>query len=470
VALERQRAGLSVGQLTLGGSPATVWRRSGEAQPASLVVIGHGYAGSRQMMRAFALTLAQAGHLVVAFDFHGHGRHDVPMSADVASLEGTTAQLVEQTVRLADAARDRFGDELPLSLLAHSMGTDVVIRAASRLDGVAAVVAVSMYSEAVTSAEPDRLLVISGAREGRLRETALAAARLVDPAAEEGVTVTSHGISRRAVAATGAGHVAVLYHPDALAEARDWIGTPPGAAEQAEPPRTGLWTAALLISVLAIGYPIATLLGPPSSSTPVLPRRTVWIALAAPVLPALAAAVLVPEGALGLSAFGKLATALGVWGGVQAAILWRAGLRPEAPSGFGAILFLGWGLGLFALALDRYGAAFLPTGPRIVVLALLLPATVLYTLTDAHLVRGQPVWLRALARAAPLLTLLAAMALAPRLGIAFTVLPVMVLFWLVYGTVAGWVSRRTGPTTAGLSLGLCLAWAIAASTPLVAAP
>ena len=61
------------------------------------------------------------------------------------------------------------------------------------------------------------------------------------------------------------------------------------------------------------------------------------------------------------------------------------------------------------------------------------------------------------------------MLLAPRLGIAFTVLPVMVLFWCVYGLAGRWVAARTGPATSGLALGLILAWAIAASTPLVAA-
>ena len=71
-------------------------------------------------------------------------------------------------------------------------------------------------------------------------------------------------------------------------------------------------------------------------------------------------------------------------------------------------------------------------------------------------------------RLLPLAILLCAMLISPRLGIAFTVLPVMVLFWLIYGLAARWVRARGDPWSTGLAMGVILAWSIAASTPLVA--
>jgi hypothetical protein len=50
------------------------------------------------------------------------------------------------------------------------------------------------------------------------------------------------------------------------------------------------------------------------------------------------------------------------------------------------------------------------------------------------------------------------------------VLPVFVLFFLVHGLMGRWIARQSGPITAGLGLGLCLAWALGVSFPLFANP
>ena len=465
--LERQSAGLAVDRMTLAGSPATITRPAA-TRPAPLVVIAHGYAGSRQMMRPFAISLARAGLAVVSIDLEGHGRNAAPMGADISSIEGTTAQLVAQVEAAARAALDLPGIEGPVSLLAHSMGTDVVIRAAERLGGAASVVAVSMYSDAVTPQAPARLLMISGAAEGRLREVALDRLRQVASQAGEGETVAEAGVLRRAVAIPLVGHVGVLYHPSSLTEARDWIVAAAGLPQARAPVAASyaLWLAMLLGATLMLAWPLLSAFGPRAEARPA-PLGRILPAVAAPVVPAVLAAWLVPDGALGLSAFGKLAAFLAVWGAVQLVAL-RGAAPPLWPLGAaGLAAFLAWGL-VFALALDRYGAAFVPAGPRARVALLLLPGALLFALADARLVAGQPPWLRLAARAAPLAALLAAMVFAPRLGVAFTALPVMVLFWLVYGTAARAVSARSGIGAAGIGAGIALAWALAASTPLVA--
>ncbi|WP_308918134.1 alpha/beta fold hydrolase [Jannaschia sp. LMIT008] len=463
--LHRDRAGLSVERIALAGTPVTLTRPAG-ASDLPLVVVAHGYAGSRQMMRAFARSLARAGLAVASYDALGHGRNPVPLSGDLTRIEGATERLVEQAVAVTRAALDRPGIAGPVALLGHSMATDVVVRAAPRVDA-AAVVAVSMYSEAVTPDDPARLLILSGATEARLRDAALDAVHLVEPQAVEGRTVAAGDVARRAVAVPWVGHVGVLYAAASQREAADWIAPALGASGAVAPSPYAVWASVLLAGATALAWPLAGLAGPRRPRAERLPRRTAWLVALAPVPAAFAAAWIAPERVGGLLGFAPLAAVLLVWGTVQAAILWRAGIRPAWPAPRALAVLLAWGL-LFAGALDRFGASFWPTGPRLWILALLLPGTLAVMACDAALARRGGWLVRLAPRAALVATLLAAMILVPSKGVAFTVLPVLVLFWLVHGTAGHWVLRRGNAASVGLALGVWLAWAIAASTPLVA--
>lgn len=47
------------------------------------------------------------------------------------------------------------------------------------------------------------------------------------------------------------------------------------------------------------------------------------------------------------------------------------------------------------------------------------------------------------------------------------ILPVILLFFVLFGTMAGWVGRRTHlPAAAGLGLGLVLAWSLGVTFPM----
>ena len=97
---------------------------------------------------------------MAAFDFYGHGRNSNLLSRDVSRIEGTTQQLVEQTKAILMALQTAGIDTDRVAVLGHSKATDIIIRAARDLSGGGAVVAISMYSEAVTPDFPERLLVI----------------------------------------------------------------------------------------------------------------------------------------------------------------------------------------------------------------------------------------------------------------------------------------------------------------------
>ncbi|WP_420346273.1 alpha/beta fold hydrolase [Pelagibius sp.] len=472
--LESARDGISIVPLHTGQTPATVYRQPDSDGP--IVVIAHGFAGSRQLMEAFALTLAQSGYTAVSFDFQGHGRNPAPMSGDITQIDGTTRLLVAETAAVIDAAQQQLGRTAePVALLGHSMATDIIVRQAIADPRVRAVVAVSMFSEAVSAEAPQRLLVITGAWEPGLRSVALAALRLVDPGAAEGQTVSDpeNGVLRRAVVSPTVEHVGVLYSATSLREARAWIDDAFGRESSGPVAATGGWIALLLGSIVALAWPLVSLLpeGRRPPDRPIASTFTVATVLPAVltplllypldlrVLPVLVADYLV----LHLLLYGLMALALLAWRGVR---FGRLALVPSAA-------LVAFGLGVFALALDRYAASFLPPAERIPVILVLALGAVPFMLADSVLTEAghARLWRRLAARLAFLASLGIAVALDfERLFFLIIVLPVFVLFFLIFGLMGRWVGQRSGTAMApGLALGLILAWALGVTFPLVAA-
>lgn len=458
--LERGRAGLVITDLAVGTTPATLYLQAGSEGP--LVVVAHGFAGSRQLMQAYSLTLAQSGYSVLAFDFEGHGRNPVPMSGDVNAIEGTTQRLVDQTLRVLAAGRDLSGVGPGVALLGHSMATDIIARAAIADGAVDAVVGISMFSQAVTAEQPSRLLVISGQWEGMLRSAALTMARLVDPAAVEGATVTAGDVTRRVVVAPGVEHVGVLYSGTGLREARDWLDATFGRESVGPVVKPGLWILALLAGIVVLFRPLAAKL-PVGAAGTVVPVRRFWAAVLLPAVVVPVVAVLVYRPFLPVLVADYLMIHLALYGAVQLAIL-RIWPLPRVVW-VAALALMVWGLAVFGFAIDRYAASFVPTAQRLGIIAALCVGTVPFMLADSMVaVRG---WRRLVARLMFLASLTAAAFMdLERLLFVLIILPVIVLFFLVLGPLGRWVARQSGAGAAGLGLGLILAWALGVSFPL----
>jgi pimeloyl-ACP methyl ester carboxylesterase len=468
VRLEMERTTVSQRMLETPDGAVTLYEQEGAVR-GPLVVVTHGFAGSRQMMQYISRDLARAGFTVAAFDFIGHGRSDRLLSPDVTRIEGTTLQLVAQTLRIVDAVRTAEGLTGDMALVGHSMATDIIMRAAKERPEVAAIVAVSMYSDLVSPTFPDRLLILSGEWEGRLRAVARAAVAQVGGAEIEGETVASGAVLRRAVAVPNTEHVAVLFHTLTMLETRRWLQSALGIPDAGATSAQGGAILIVLAGLVILSRSAFSVLPARSVRPAALSARAFVVAILAPVLPAFVAVSFSGGSLLGLAAFGHLLAFLLTWGVVSLAVLWRFDQRPRLPSAQGVVLLLFWALAVFAVAMDRYAAAFLPVGPRLGLMAMLSLGAVPFMLTDQLLVAGAPLWRRVLARALPISVLVASVVALPQdLGLLFTVLPVFVLFYLVYGTMARAVAFRSGPETAGVALGLILAWSIAASTPLFA--
>ncbi len=465
--LETERATVTQQPLNTGAGAITLYFE--DAPEGPLVFVAHGFAGSRQMMQYISRDLSRAGFTVAAFDFYGHGRDGQRLSPDVTRIEGTTQQLVGQTKAVIEAVRSELDTAGPIAMVGHSMATDIVIRAAAEVSDVADIVAISMHSDVITPTFPARLLVVSGSMEHRLRKVGRDVLAQVDATAVEGQTVQRGQVTRRAVAIPNTEHVAVLFSTATMAETGTWLVQSFSLPVAGKPVSVGLAILAVLFSIVILVWPVFYSFKRLENPRNTLTAKQFIVCLFIPSPLAFLAATYAGGSLMGSAAFGSLLVFFLVWGGAALGTLLVYGYRPKMPQTTAAAVLLIWALGVFALALDRYAAAFVPTGPRIPLMVCLLPGTLLFALADRLLVASAPLWRRGLARAIPIFTLAACMIVNPdNLGVSFTVLPVMVLFYVVYGTMAGVVARRTNPETAALVLGVILAWSIAASTPLFA--
>jgi hypothetical protein len=138
-----------------------------------------------------------------------------------------------------------------------------------------------------------------------------------------------------------------------------------------------------------------------------------------------------------------------------------------------AVPVAGWAVLVFGGMLETYVASFWPTPERLTIIAAIAAGAVPFMLADAALTEGgrAPLWRVLAVRGLALGSLGLAVALDfERLFFLVIILPVILLYFLLFGTVAGWVGRATWrPAAAGVALGFFLAWALGVTFPLFAA-
>ncbi len=239
--LFRAERGLDIVHTEVDGIPVTVFQPR-DAPPAPAVLIGHGFAGSRQLMHPFAVTLARNGYVAVTFDFPGHGRNRTPLAGTLGEPERAEA-LLDAFSRVARYARSLPASDGRLATLGHSMAGDILVRYADIDPDVDAAVAVSPYLSRELGAEGQRnLLFIYGEYEPAMildqgREAVAALAGKSPEEIELGVTYgateadpdgkatdgPSAANARRMVVADGVEHIGVLYSAVSQRAALDWI-------------------------------------------------------------------------------------------------------------------------------------------------------------------------------------------------------------------------------------------------------
>jgi hypothetical protein len=474
--LEQAGAGLATSEVRVGQTPVTVTSLP-DVTDAPVVVIAHGFAGSRQLMIGFAQTLAQAGYIVASYDLEGHGRNPVPMSGDVASVDGTTRLLVDELDRVIDMAVGLPDANGQLALLGHSMASDIIVRQAIADPRVDATVAVSMFSTAVTAQTPANLLVINGGWETALAAEALRVLRLTDPDATFSQTLgdPAAGTGRRAVLAPSVEHVGVLYSPTSMRESRDWLNAVFERATDTPIAARGGWIALLIVSVTALAWPLTRLARPLRAATPPkrLPRAAFWAATLVPTI--LTPLILFPFdiGFLPVLVADYLALHFALFGAIGLLFLARAGaLRWDTTGLLLALPIAVFCIGIFGGMLDIYVASFFAVDARLWIIIAIAAGAVPFMLADAYLTEAgrAPLWRVLVVRANALISLGIATALdLEGLFFLLLILPIILLFFLLFGTLGGWVGRATHrPVAAGVGLGVFLGWALGMTFPLFA--
>lgn len=497
--LEQARSGLEIRTFALGSIPVTVFRSS-TAKPAPAVVVGHGFAGSQQLMQPFAVALAQAGYVAVTFDQPGHADNPAAMPGDFLESDARDGQLLTALDAVLAAAKP-LGDGR-VALLGHSMAAQVVLRYASEHPEIAATVAVSPFAaDHVNAVLPRNLLVVDGALEPEVvRNAAAAAVRIA--AGEGALPATTYGdfgrgTARRYAYAGGVEHIGVLYSEQSRAEAVAWFNQAFGRAGPVPAlPDIGLWLGVLYAGLVALAWPLAALLPRirpvPTPVGPASPgaRRRQWAAM---VLPAVATPLLLwklPLSVLPIMLADYLLLHFALYGlltlllcrvlGVGAPVGAPTGAtkRPVAPTGaptaaravIAIILVSLYAIFAFGLPTDRYATAFMPGPGRGIYIGVLFIGTLLWFCADELLTRspGLPRWAYAVTKLCFVASLLLAVALNPyRLFFLVIIVPAMALFFLVYGLMSRWVFRRTGePLVAAVANAAVFAWAIGVSFPL----
>lgn len=195
------RAGLVQESLDIGGIPAIFLAPAdGENLPA--VLVGHGFAGSKQLMLGYGYTLAQAGYAVLLWDFASHGANALPISAHPVQSD-------VDAVYAALIARPDV-DPTRVAIMGHSRGSGAAMLAAIRdPERYAAVVAISPTGANVTPTLPRNILFQAGTWEpGFLAnaERLLAAAGGPNPD-------LSAGLGRANYAIPNAEHISILFRP-----------------------------------------------------------------------------------------------------------------------------------------------------------------------------------------------------------------------------------------------------------------
>jgi pimeloyl-ACP methyl ester carboxylesterase len=478
--------GLLITHTSLGTTPVTVFRPT-ETTHAPVVVIAHGFAGSQQLMLPFAVTLARNGYIAVTFDFPGHGRNPQPLLGGLSDDETRSRLLLNSLGDVVDYARALPDSNGQVALLGHSMASDIVVRYAETHPDIRATVAVSLFSRGITATSPRNLLVIVGAlepavlRDEALRVVGLTAGGPPEPRITYGNFAA--GTARRLSFSGGVEHIGVLFSRQSMVEALAWMNgtfnrTSDGYLDDRAP-----WLGVLFLGLVALAWPLSRLL--PLVTSVRRGGALNWgRLLPVAIAPALLTPLLLwklPTNFLPILLGDYLTVHFALYGVLTAGCLFLVRRRrvhrgPRSQTSLWRLLLAVVAVAaysIFALGtpLDSFITSYLPTRPRLPLIAAVLAGTLPYFVADEWATRGATAPLAGylVTKICFLLSLMLAVALNPqRLFFLIIIVPVMVIFLAVYGLFSGWTYRRTHhPLVAALANAVAFAWSIAVTFPVI---
>ena len=252
--LETADSGLVVTNTNVEGLPITLISPDvDDSAKRPLVLIGHGVAGSRVIMRGYAFTFAHAGYNVALWDFAGHGSNPNPMSEER-----------DENTLVADADAARTAAQVNgfavdrTAVLGHSMGSGMALSYGIVHPETMATIAVSPVSRTVTTDLPRNLLLLAEGMDQRFVENA---EELLQQAGGPGGDPQA-GTARRMEVIPGVEHITILFSSTAQQSARRWLddtfGPQPGASDFTD--RRMMWYLLGLVGTLLFFWSLSPLI------------------------------------------------------------------------------------------------------------------------------------------------------------------------------------------------------------------
>ncbi len=458
--------GLSVETSVADGVPVELWVPEAVDAPAPGVVVVHGFAGSRQLMRSTALALARAGYVVAVPDLAGHGGNRAPLPRGDRADAALAAQ-VGATLGVLAARPDVDADRL--GVLGHSLGAGAALGAAvGDPERIGATVAVSPTDAQVTPELPEELLLMAGSRERRFVANAEDLLERAGGPTPLGVD----GPARELVIVPGVEHVTILFSTAMQREAVAWFDAVFDVDREAAPSpvRLGAWYLLHLGGVLLLWRAVAPV---------VVDRADGEVVRGSPLLGLLAGGgvalgvLAIADAMVDLAGFGGMLVGpvLAVWLLLTGAVWLRMGDRPPAPTARElpwAVVTAGVLVAAVGLLAPRVWLPFWPDLVRIGYVPAFALAALPFTLAFTASARGRRGWhgLGWYLLVAALVLGLSALtaAIIPALSLVSLVLPLLPLCLGLTMVVWSPIQR---PWAGAVAAAVLIGWLPAVTLPLV---
>ena len=424
-------------------------------------IICHGYAGSKEMMRQLAFDISNAGSNAVIFDFIGHGSNAQKLINNPTELSGTTQQLVDQLIGIIDFLKTKYGSEIKINLIGHSMASDIVIRASENQD-ISSIAAISPYSTKVTSNFPRDLLLTSGQFERHLRKHSLKFTQLIDPVANENIEYSNGTVRRKASYTKNTGHVSVIYSPHTSREIIEWFDLT--NYERSIWATHIIW---ILLSLTMITYGLSRL----QFSKAKYHEKQKLSSIRLTIVSVTSLAIAFFSGLLdyqpfSLFGFGSIAAYFGLYG---LAILILCKEARDNLENFSLYSFLKLAVAFLFLAIliNQFIGSYYITNHRLYAFLIMIIPITIFCVAIENLIAFSSTALAVLIRILPIIGFSILLAIFPnKYGVMFTTVPIYIFYFLVFGYIGKFQRNQIGSYTTGATNGIFLTFAFAATNPI----
>ena len=424
-------------------------------------IICHGYAGSKEMMRQLAFDIANAGSNAVIFDFIGHGSNSQRLVNNPTELSGTTQQLVDQVINVIDLLKLKYGSDIKLNLIGHSMASDIVIRASEK-QNISSIAAISPYSTKVTENFPKDLLLTSGQFEKHLRKHSLKFTKLIVTDADENVEYSNGLVRRKASYTKNTGHVSVIYSPQTSATITEWFNLNNGH-------RT-LWSTQIiwiLLGLTMITYGLSRLKLATINyyeNTRVSSVKSIIVGISSTTI-ALSSSYIDYE-LFTIFGFGSVAAYFGIVGATTL-LLCREIWENSEKFHFYPFIKLLAAFSILVILINYFIGSFFIANHRIFAFLIMIIPLTIFCIAIEKLISMSATIIALFIRILPLMGFSILLAIFPeKYGVMFTTVPIYIFYFLVFGYIGKIQRKSLGSYTIGTLHGIFLAFALAATNPI----